>query len=165
MPPEMILKPKKGKGIASSNTTKTEGGHTPVTQNIVPQFPQFIISPSGVQLPLLKTQNSTTQSISVDSSPTSSTEGTSSHELPVIQKDYHSFETTKLQVCKNPVAKFKAHSYLDLNDQDQCFLANLWHLQTHPNATNFKVQVLNALSIYFFENNKKSKTQKQKNQL
>ena len=40
---------------------------------------------------------------------------------------------------------------MDLTEEQQCLLDNLWHIQTMPQASTFKVQVLNALSVYFSE--------------
>ncbi|CAH1444412.1 unnamed protein product [Lactuca virosa] len=38
---------------------------------------------------------------------------------------------------------------VNLTEDQQCLLDNLWHIQTVPQASSFKVQILNALSFYF----------------
>ncbi|KAI3829486.1 hypothetical protein L1987_03611 [Smallanthus sonchifolius] len=47
--------------------------------------------------------------------------------------------------------KFHPNHGITLIDKQQCLLDNLWHIQTMPHASSFKVQILNALSIYFSE--------------
>lgn len=51
--------------------------------------------------------------------------------------------------------KFKPFPGLNLDRSQQCLLDNLWHIQTIGTATTLKVQCLNALSMYFSENNPK----------
>lgn len=59
------------------------------------------------------------------------------------------FGSLILSTYNDPSKKFKPYTGVEIDSQQQCLLDNLWHIQTLPNATAFKVQTLNALSFYF----------------
>ncbi|KAI3815370.1 hypothetical protein L1987_15036 [Smallanthus sonchifolius] len=67
-----------------------------------------------------------------------------------------SFGSYALQICTDQHTKFRPISGIKPTDKQQCLLDNLWHVQTMPHASAFKVQILNALSIYFHEQQAKS---------
>lgn len=76
---------------------------------------------------------------------------------------FEAFGSISLQKCFEENKKFRPMTGIILTEKQQCLIDNLWHLQTSPQAANFKVQVLNALSVYFQEQTqKKSEKQKQR---
>ncbi|KAJ0835088.1 hypothetical protein HanRHA438_Chr16g0751121 [Helianthus annuus] len=66
------------------------------------------------------------------------------------------FGNYALQRCDDPNTKFRPIIGMQLTEKQQCLLDNLWHIQTMPQASTFKVQVLNALNIYFYEQSSKT---------
>lgn len=68
------------------------------------------------------------------------------------------FGSVLLNICTDQNKKFKPYTGIEVNPQQQCLLDNLWHVQTLPNATSFKVQILNALSFYFSSLKNENKT-------
>ena len=67
------------------------------------------------------------------------------------RKDSHdsiiTFGKYPLPKCYDMNQKFRPMIGMDLTEEQQCLLDNLWHIQTMPHASTFKVQVLSALSV------------------
>ena len=59
------------------------------------------------------------------------------------------FGNYALSICFDETKKFIPIIGMSLTKEQHCLLDNLWHIQTFPQASTFKVQVLNALSFYF----------------
>ncbi|KAK1432173.1 hypothetical protein QVD17_09065 [Tagetes erecta] len=79
---------------------------------------------------------------------------TSSHTQNT-QNAIITFDNYALQRCYDPNTKFRPIMGITMTEEQQCLLDNLWHIQTMPQASTFKVQVLNALSFYFHEQSAK----------
>ncbi|KAK9065404.1 hypothetical protein SSX86_016787 [Deinandra increscens subsp. villosa] len=113
------------------NSTKQVYSPTSVVYNPTEIYKQ---SPTRRLPPSIKPKN--LQFKQVDTSPTNQVITFGNYSLPK---------------CNDHNTKFRPIIGLSLTEKQQCLLDNLWHIQTMPQASSFKVQVLNALSIYFQE--------------
>ncbi|KAK1429589.1 hypothetical protein QVD17_11803 [Tagetes erecta] len=68
------------------------------------------------------------------------TQRTSSH-IQKTQNAVITFGNYALQRCDDPSTKFRPIMGIVMTEEQQCLLDNLWHIQTMPQASTFKVQV------------------------
>lgn len=72
------------------------------------------------------------------------------------------YGTYALQKFSEPHRKFRPLTGIKLTEKQQCLLDNFWHVQTVSQAASHKVQILNALCIYFKEQSLKIPEQRQR---